>query len=297
MEAEDRIPHDRTYDRDTRPRPGAACAGSVLSRILLAVVAIAPLAACQTRPGTARAGRRFGLVHRRPSPTSPSTSRWSTPSGSIPKYRRQQVSYNGPEQPGTIVVDIDKRQLVLVQADGTAMQYGVGVGKAGFSWKGEARVGRKGVWPDWSPTTTMVSLNPDLPRTRKGGLDNPARRPRALPLPGQPGHPVPHPRHQRALEHRRAIVVRLRPDAQRGHRRPLRARPGGDPRPGQAQRQVPDLRRRPLGRGGAALAARRARCADAVIIPGRLGPDARMIPTDDHRGPGAARNAFASPTR
>jgi lipoprotein-anchoring transpeptidase ErfK/SrfK len=53
------------------------------------------------------------------------------------------------------------------------MQYGVGVGKAGFSWKGEARVGRKGVWPDWSPTATMVSLNPDLPRTRKGGLDNP----------------------------------------------------------------------------------------------------------------------------
>ena len=29
------------------------------------------------------------------------------------------------------------------------------------------------MWPDWSPTTTKVSHNPDLPRTRKGGVDNP----------------------------------------------------------------------------------------------------------------------------
>ena len=71
------------------------------------------------------------------------------------------------------MVDIDNRQLTLVQAEGTAIQYGIGVGKLGFSWKGEARVGRKGVWPDWSPTTTMVSLNPDLPRTLKGGVENP----------------------------------------------------------------------------------------------------------------------------
>ncbi|GJE37615.1 L,D-transpeptidase [Methylobacterium persicinum] len=90
-----------------------------------------------------------------------------------PKYRRQTVAYTGLEPPGTIVVDIDQRQLYLVQEGGTALRYGVGVGKAGFSWKGEARVGRKGVWPDWSPTPTMVSLHPDLPRTRKGGLDNP----------------------------------------------------------------------------------------------------------------------------
>ena len=144
----------------------------LLARILLALAAAAPLAACQTRPmqvaqdddsawyiGT-KADKPYDIP-------LVDTARLD------PKYRRQQVSYNGPEQPGTIVVDIDKRQLLLVQADGTAMQYGVGVGKAGFSWKGEARVGRKGVWPDWSPTVTMVSLNPDLPRVRKGGLDNP----------------------------------------------------------------------------------------------------------------------------
>jgi lipoprotein-anchoring transpeptidase ErfK/SrfK len=89
------------------------------------------------------------------------------------EFNRQTVSYNGPEAPGAIVVDIDQRMLYLVQPGGTAMRYGVGVGRQGFSWKGVARVGRKGVWPSWSPTKTMVSIRPDLPRHREAGLDNP----------------------------------------------------------------------------------------------------------------------------
>lgn len=83
------------------------------------------------------------------------------------------MNYSGPEAPGTIVVDIDQRFLYLVQEGGTAIRYGVGVGKDGFSWRGTARVGRKGVWPNWSPTTTMVSLKPSLPRYMAGGIGNP----------------------------------------------------------------------------------------------------------------------------
>ena len=90
-----------------------------------------------------------------------------------PKYRRQTVAWSGGQKPGTIVVDIDDRVLYLVQGGGTAIRYGVGVGRRGFSWKGTAHVGRKGTWPDWSPTTTMVSLNSKLPRHMKGGIDNP----------------------------------------------------------------------------------------------------------------------------
>jgi lipoprotein-anchoring transpeptidase ErfK/SrfK len=90
-----------------------------------------------------------------------------------PELRRQAVPYSGPEAPGTIVVDIDQRFLYLVQEGGTAVRYGVGVGKDGFSWRGTARVGRKGVWPNWSPTTTMVSLKPNLPRYMAGGVGNP----------------------------------------------------------------------------------------------------------------------------
>ena len=153
----------------TATRPPAR---SRARRIVLLAAALVPLAACQSRPGQvaqddesawyigAKADKPYDIP-------LVDTERLA------PQYRRQTVAYAGPEKPGTIVVDIDKRQLALVQPDGTAMQYGVGVGKLGFSWKGEARVGRKGVWPDWSPTTTMVSLNRDLPRSRKGGLDNP----------------------------------------------------------------------------------------------------------------------------
>ena len=90
-----------------------------------------------------------------------------------PEFHRQTVSYDGPEKPGTIVVDIDKRFLYLVQPGGQAVRYGVGVGKLGFSWRGQAYVGRKGVWPGWSPTKTMDKLHPDLPRSRAGGVDNP----------------------------------------------------------------------------------------------------------------------------
>lgn len=89
------------------------------------------------------------------------------------KYARQTVNYDGPEKPGSIVVDIDDRMLYLVQPDKKAVRYGVGVGKQGFSWKGVASVGRKGVWPSWIPTKTMVGIKPDLPRFREAGLDNP----------------------------------------------------------------------------------------------------------------------------
>lgn len=141
-------------------------------RLVLGLLVIAPLAACNSR-GPVNVADDDAAWYTGTMPDKPFDVPLVDKSRLDPKYRRQVVRYTGPEKPGTIVVDIDNRQIALVQEDGTAIQYGVGVGKAGFSWKGEARVARKGVWPDWSPTVTMVSLNPDLPRTRKGGLDNP----------------------------------------------------------------------------------------------------------------------------
>ena len=142
-------------------------------RLALGLILLAPLAACQTRGPLATAQNDEAAWYTGTMPDKPFDVPLVDTARLDPKYRRQVVRYTGPEKPGTIVVDIDARQLALVQEDGTALQYGVGVGKLGFSWKGQARVGRKGTWPDWRPTTTMVSLNPDLPRTLKGGVDNP----------------------------------------------------------------------------------------------------------------------------
>jgi lipoprotein-anchoring transpeptidase ErfK/SrfK len=144
-------------------------------RTMLLALAGAPLAACntvQTRgPDLAAddmSGWYVGFQPDQPHPI-PLVDR----SKMRPELARQTVRYAGGERAGTIVVDIDQRFLYLVQGDGTAVRYGVGVGRQGFSWKGVAYVGRKGVWPAWSPTTTMVKLKPNLPRHREPGLDNP----------------------------------------------------------------------------------------------------------------------------
>jgi lipoprotein-anchoring transpeptidase ErfK/SrfK len=77
------------------------------------------------------------------------------------------------EAPGTIVIDTRSRHLYLVQSGGDAIQYGIGVGRQGFEWKGIARVGRKSEWPRWIPPKEMLQRRPDLPEEMEGGLENP----------------------------------------------------------------------------------------------------------------------------
>jgi lipoprotein-anchoring transpeptidase ErfK/SrfK len=77
------------------------------------------------------------------------------------------------EPAGTIVVDTASRHLYYVQADGQAIEYGIGVGREGFAWKGSARIGRKAEWPRWIPPGDMLKRRPDLPTSMDGGLENP----------------------------------------------------------------------------------------------------------------------------
>lgn len=90
-----------------------------------------------------------------------------------PKFERQEVAYNGKEPVGSIVVDIDRKFLYFIESEGKAVRYGIGVGRLGFSWRGNAIVGRKGVWPHWTPTETMRKVLPNLPAGMEGGLDSP----------------------------------------------------------------------------------------------------------------------------
>ena len=79
-----------------------------------------------------------------------------------PAYLRQEIAYNGPYEPGTIVVDPRAHQLTLVESGGRARRYGVGVGKQGFSWSGTATINSKQAWPDWYPPKEMIARRPDL---------------------------------------------------------------------------------------------------------------------------------------
>lgn len=87
------------------------------------------------------------------------------------KFFRQQVRYDTPERPGTIVVDTANRFLYLVQEDGMAMRYGIGVGKAGLEFEGAARVGRKAEWPRWTPTQSMIEREPERNAQWAGGME------------------------------------------------------------------------------------------------------------------------------
>jgi lipoprotein-anchoring transpeptidase ErfK/SrfK len=90
-----------------------------------------------------------------------------------PKYDRQVVPYHGTEKPGTIVIDTPQRFLYLVQDNGTAVRYGIGVGRPGFTWAGVKTVSAKKEWPDWTPPPEMLQRRPDLPNWMAGGPENP----------------------------------------------------------------------------------------------------------------------------
>ncbi len=89
------------------------------------------------------------------------------------KRTRQEVDFPTSEKPGTIIVDTTTRHLYLVEGDGRALQYGIGVGREGFAWKGVAEVHSKQEWPKWFPPSDMLQRRPDLPQEMDGGLGNP----------------------------------------------------------------------------------------------------------------------------
>lgn len=93
------------------------------------------------------------------------------------KYRRQTVSYPGAEKPGTIVVDTANRFLYLVQPNGEALRYGIGVGRQGFSWSGRADVRWKQKWPRWTPPAEMVKRDANAAKWADG-------------MPGGPTNPL-----------------------------------------------------------------------------------------------------------
>jgi lipoprotein-anchoring transpeptidase ErfK/SrfK len=87
--------------------------------------------------------------------------------------RRRFVADPTGEAAGTLTINTRARRLYLSLADGRAVEYAIGVGRAGFTWKGEAQIGRKAFWPGWTPPPEMLERRPDLPDHMDGGLDNP----------------------------------------------------------------------------------------------------------------------------
>jgi lipoprotein-anchoring transpeptidase ErfK/SrfK len=86
---------------------------------------------------------------------------------------RQVVPWTRAYSPGTVVISTSQRRLYYVLGNGQAIQYGVGVGRQGFTWSGTKTVSMKREWPDWRPPQQMLKRRPDLPRYMRGGIENP----------------------------------------------------------------------------------------------------------------------------
>ncbi|MND80661.1 hypothetical protein D3C80_724340 [compost metagenome] len=52
-----------------------------------------------------------------------------------PKFCRQRVANPTGEAAGTVAIDTPNRFLYLVEPDGAATRYGVGIGRDGFAWQ------------------------------------------------------------------------------------------------------------------------------------------------------------------
>lgn len=146
------------------PDQGNVVTGQVLTR--RAIVAGLPLllAGC--------AGGNYGTM---------SDGGFTTPAIDVttldPSLMRAEVAWRGKEKPGSIVVNVPQRRLYLVEANGKAVRYAVGVGRTeGTNFRGSAVIGRKEKWPHWTPTAHMMAA---MPRYRRyaggidGGPDNP----------------------------------------------------------------------------------------------------------------------------
>jgi lipoprotein-anchoring transpeptidase ErfK/SrfK len=97
---------------------------------------------------------------------------------SIPnQFHRQIVPYDGAEMPGTIVIDPDSRHLFYILQGNQAVRYGVGVGRAGFAWAGNATIGMKRRWPRWLPPSEMVVRDENAAKWANG-------------MPGGPTNPL-----------------------------------------------------------------------------------------------------------
>ena len=86
---------------------------------------------------------------------------------------RRVVADPTGQPPGTLTINTKLRKLYLSLGDGRAFEYGIGVGRQGFTWKGIAEIGRKAYWPGWTPPPEMLQRRPDLPRHMDGSIENP----------------------------------------------------------------------------------------------------------------------------
>lgn len=86
----------------------------------------------------------------------------SNPWGLHPRLLPTRVEAKDTLKPGDIHVDAIARYLYHIQQDGSAMRYGVAIGRDGLYEPGFFTIRRKAKWPRWTPTRTMIEREPEI---------------------------------------------------------------------------------------------------------------------------------------
>jgi lipoprotein-anchoring transpeptidase ErfK/SrfK len=86
----------------------------------------------------------------------------TNPWGIEPRFLPTRVEANAGLAAGDIHVDAVARYLYHIQDDGTAMRYGVAIGRNDLYEPGTYTVGRKARWPSWTPTANMIEREPGV---------------------------------------------------------------------------------------------------------------------------------------
>lgn len=86
----------------------------------------------------------------------------SNPWGLHPRLLPTRVEAKDGLKPGDIHVDAIARYLYHIQPDGTAMRYGVAIGRGGLYEPGLFTIQRKAKWPRWTPTPAMIAREPEI---------------------------------------------------------------------------------------------------------------------------------------
>lgn len=101
----------------------------------------------------------------------------SNPWGLHPRLLPTRVEARDGLRAGDIHVDAIARYLYHIQSDGTAMRYGVAIGRGGLYEAGVFSIQRKAKWPRWTPTAAMIKREPELYAQYAGGMEPGPRNP------------------------------------------------------------------------------------------------------------------------
>lgn len=117
-------------------------------------------------PAVAQDRVEFDSNVTRPDPDPAANNPW----GLHPRFMPTRVQANDGLTPGDLHVDAVAKYIYHIGDDGTAMRYGVAIGRAGLYEPGTFTIRRKAEWPSWTPTANMIEREPEVYAQFAGGV-------------------------------------------------------------------------------------------------------------------------------